>query len=76
MYSIIFNVNQLFSCCDYYLHYIPECRVIDRKGEKEGTMGLSKPNVVWSILLPVRIGGNDVVLPEREKYKRNHPFKK
>lgn len=38
-------------------------------------MGLSKPNVVWSILLLVRKGVNDV-LPEREKYKRNHPFKK
>ena len=39
-------------------------------------MELSKPNVGWSILLPVGIHGYDVVLPEREKYKRNHPLKK
>lgn len=49
-------------------------RVIDRKGEK-GATGLSKPNV-YSILLPMEIDGNDAVLPEREKYNTNHPFKK
>lgn len=69
-------VFQLVSCCDYYLYYILEYRVIDRKGEKEGAIGLSKLNVVYSILLPMEIDGNDAVLPEREKYKTNHPFKK
>lgn len=69
-------VFQLFSCCNYYLYYILEYRVIDKKGEKEGAIGLSKPNVGCSILLPVEIEGNDAALPEREKFKTNHPFKK
>lgn len=32
-----------------------------KRGNKEGAMGLSKLYVVWSILSPLGIGGNDGV---------------